>query len=72
MMSGATPLALPIGEGRPLFRDAIDVGRLVAHHALAVVADVPIADFVAPMMRMLGLSGFATISPDSRWCSAQA
>jgi hypothetical protein len=44
----AALLAAPIGEGRPFLRDAIDVGRLVAHHALAVMADVPIADVVAP------------------------
>src|ERR1700677_1487895 len=44
----AALLAIPIGERRPFLRDAIDVGGLVAHHALAVVADVPVADVVTP------------------------
>ena len=44
----AALLAVPVGEGRPFLRDAVDVGGLVAHHALAVMADVPIADVVAP------------------------
>ena len=44
----AALLAIPIGERRPFLRDAIDVGGLVAHHAFAVMADVPIADVVAP------------------------
>jgi hypothetical protein len=44
----AALLAVPVGEGRPFLRDAINVGRLVAHHAFAVMADVPIADVVAP------------------------
>ena len=32
----------------PSLRDAIDVGRAIAHHAAAVVADVPDTDVVAP------------------------
>ena len=44
----AALLAVPVGEGRPFLCDAVDVGRLVAHHAFAVVADVPVADVVAP------------------------
>jgi hypothetical protein len=44
----AALLAVPIGEGRPFLRDAVDVGGLVAHHAFAVMADVPIADIVSP------------------------
>ena len=45
---GAALLAIPVGEGRPFLRDAVDVGRLIAHHAFAVMADVPIADVVSP------------------------
>ena len=45
---GAALLAVPIGEGRPFLRDAVDVWGLVAHHAFAVMADVPIADIVSP------------------------
>src|SRR5271167_5207060 len=44
----AALLAIPVGEGCSFLRDAIDVGRLIAHHASTVMADVPIADVVAP------------------------
>ena len=44
----AALLRVVIGEGDAFFGDAIDVRRLVAHHAAAVVADVPGADVVAP------------------------
>ena len=30
---GAALLAVPVGEHRAFFGDAVDVGRLVAHHA---------------------------------------
>ena len=45
---GAALLAVPVGEERAFLGDAVDVGRLVAHHALVVGADVPVADVVAP------------------------
>ena len=44
----AALLAVKIGEGRPFLRDAVDVGGMVAHHAFAVVADIPNADIVSP------------------------
>ena len=44
----AALLAVPVREQRAFLRDAVDVGRLVAHHALVVGADVPVADVVAP------------------------
>ena len=44
----AALLAVVVGEGDPLVRDAVDVGRPVAHLAPVVVADVPPADVVAP------------------------
>ena len=44
----AALLRVGIGEERALRRDAIDVRRLVAHHAEAVGADVVDADVVAP------------------------
>ncbi len=44
----ATLLAVPVGKQRPFLGDAIDVRRLVAHHALVVGADVPVADVIAP------------------------
>ena len=45
---GAALLAVPVGEQRAFLGDAVDVRRLVAHHALVVGADVPVADVVAP------------------------
>ena len=45
---GATLLPVPISEERALFREWVDVGRLVAHHALIVRADIPIPDVVTP------------------------
>ena len=52
---GATLLAVPVGEQRAFLCDAVDVGRLVAHHALVVGADVPVADVVAPDHQDVGL-----------------
>ena len=52
---GAALLAVPVGEQRAFLRDAIDVGRLVAHHALVVGAEVPVADVVAPDDEDVGL-----------------
>ncbi len=45
---GAALLAVPVGEQRAFAGDAVDVGRLVAHHAAIVGADVELADVVAP------------------------
>jgi hypothetical protein len=45
---GAALLPVPVGEQRTLARDAVDVRRPVAHHALVVRAHVPVADVVAP------------------------
>ena len=45
---GAALLAIPVGEKRALLGDAVDVRRLVAHHALVVGADVPVSDVIAP------------------------
>jgi len=45
---GAALLGVVVGEGQAFRRDAVDIGRLVAHHAAVVVADVPGADVVAP------------------------
>ena len=44
----AALLAVPISEQGAFLRDAIDIGRLVAHLAEVVRADVPVADVVAP------------------------
>ena len=45
---GAALLAVTIGEHDSFVGDAVDIRRLVAHHAVAVGADVPHADVIAP------------------------
>jgi hypothetical protein len=45
---GAALLAIPVGKVRAFLGDAVNVRRLVAHHAVVVHADVPIADVVTP------------------------
>ncbi len=45
---GAALLAVTVGEDRALLRDAVDVRRLVAHHAHVVSADVEAVDVIAP------------------------
>ena len=55
---GAALLAVGVGEAHPLVGDAVDVGRAIAHHAVAVAAQVPDADVVAPDdedVRLVGL-----------------
>ena len=56
---GAALLAIPVGEQRAFLGDAVNVGRLVAHHALVVGADVPVADIVTPDDDDVGLLGRA-------------
>ena len=53
--SGAGLLAVIIGETHALSRNAVDVGRLVAHHGAAVVAEVPVADVIAHDDQNVGL-----------------
>lgn len=50
-------LAVSIGEERTFFGDAIDVGSLLAHHALVGGGDVPLADVVAPEDEHVGFFG---------------
>jgi len=52
---GAALLAVPVGEQRAFLGDAVNVRGLVAHHALVVGADVPVADVVAPDDEEVGL-----------------
>jgi len=59
----AALLPIPIGKHRALAGDAIDVGRLVAHHAPVIRADVEAADVIAPddqdvrsLLRLLSVS----------------
>ncbi len=48
-------LAVGVGENHPLVRDAVDIGRLVAHDAHVVGADVVLADVIAPDNQDIGL-----------------
>ena len=45
---GAALLGIVVGEGDSFLRDAVDVGRAVAHHAETEVADVRYPDVVTP------------------------
>ena len=60
---GAALLAVPVGEQRAFFGDAVDVGRLVTHHALVVGADVEPADVVAPDDEDVGFLSWAGAGP---------
>ena len=53
----AALLAVPVGEDGAFFGDAVNVGRLVAHHAHVVGADVELADVVTPDDQDVGLVG---------------
>src|SRR5262249_30627433 len=45
--SGATLLAVEVGEHRARLRDAVDVGRAVAHNSVVLATDVEPADVVS-------------------------
>jgi hypothetical protein len=51
---GASLLCIPVGEQRVFVRDAVDVGRLVAHHALGIAAEVRLTDVVSPHDQNVG------------------
>ena len=62
---GAALLAVIIGEIDPFAGDAVDVGRLVAHHAPVVVADVEPADVITHQGQDVRFSvwhGFVSLS----------
>ncbi len=54
---GAALLAVVVGEDHALVGDAVDVGRLVAHQAEGVGADVRLPDVVAPDHQDVGFVG---------------
>ena len=56
---GATLLAVPVGEHRAFFGDAVNIGGLVAHHAVVVGAGIPVADVVSPDDEDIGFSPWA-------------
>jgi hypothetical protein len=51
----AALLAVPVGEVGAFPRDAVDVGRAIAHHAIVVAADVKPADVVGHDDKDVGL-----------------
>ena len=53
---GAALLAVEVGEADALVGEAVDVRRLVAHHAAVVAAEVPEADVVPPQDEDVGLA----------------
>src|SRR5215469_18382602 len=62
----------PVGRGKPPVH-AVDVGRAIAHHPIAVAAQVSDADIVAQMTRMFGLFALdldLAISISCRWSAA--
>jgi hypothetical protein len=64
---GAALLAVVVGEGESFAGDAVNVGGFVAHHAAAVVTDVPGADVVSPddeNVRFVLGEGFAGLNGD--------
>jgi hypothetical protein len=67
---GAALLRIKVGEHHTFSRDAVDVGRLEAHQAVRVCADIAQAYVVAPddddvgLVALLGLSG---IYETSHW-----
>src|SRR5690606_38539319 len=69
---GAALLAVRVREAHPLVRDAIDVGRTVAHQSVAVAAQVRDPDVVPPDHEDVRLRAPVVVrlrhdlSPDSR------
>ena len=66
---GARLLAVVVEEAHALLGDAVDVGRLVAHQAVAVGADVGDADVVAEDdedVRLVACAGLRVCSPRRR------
>ena len=53
---GATLLGVIMDELRPLLGDPVDVGGFVAHQAIAVAAEVALADVIAPENQHVGLA----------------
>ena len=51
----AALLAVPVSEHRALLGDAVDIRRLVTHHAVVVGAEVELADVVTPYDEDVGL-----------------
>jgi hypothetical protein len=52
----AALLAVAIGKEHAFVGDAVYVGRLVAHHAPAVAAEVPVTDVISPDDQNVGFS----------------
>lgn len=52
---GATLLAVPVRKCRAFASNAVNVGRLVAHHAHVVCADIELSNVIAPDHQDVGL-----------------
>src|SRR5262245_58326409 len=59
--SGAALLAVGIREAHALVGDAVDVGRAIAHHPVAVAAEIPDADTPG---RVYSAPAFHIVAPD--------
>src|SRR5208283_5605904 len=67
---------VPIGEDRAFLGEAVDVEGLVAHHPVAVAADVPVSDVVSPndedvwlvRLRHMTLLGFGFLVSNCPLC----
>src|SRR6266851_751 len=59
----AALLAVPVGEFDAFLGDAVDVRSLVAHHAIAVATDIPVADVIAPQDQKIRLLCSHDLSP---------
>ena len=57
-----TLLAIPVREQRTFLGDAVNVGRLVAHHAAVIATRVVPADVVAPEDEDVGLLALPAVA----------
>src|SRR6058998_2441134 len=65
----ATLLRVAVGKHHPFVGDAIDVGRLIAHHPPTVTAEVPVTDIVAPDDEDIGFLLFLFCHVLAPFCS---
>ncbi len=52
---GTALLGVPVGKERPLIRDRVDGGCLIAHHPLVIGADIPVSNIITPDDQDVGL-----------------
>ena len=61
---GARLLTVIVGEENSFFGDPVNVGRLIAHHAVIIIADVFGTDVIAPNYEDIRLFCCATNEPE--------